>query len=218
MPPGAVCVLPLGIRDGIGETGRFEHRALADQMTHGKPIIGGFIARLPKTVLEQHLQAPVIGSLLRLSSGETLSEDALARDRDAIARGGGPFRYVVIHPDDKAPRLRDYVTSMLPVRLIANENGIELYRSDWRRCQVGATRAGTRSLSGHGAHSTPSGLVPTPAQYTTDSDAPSMPRSRSIVESASAIEQNGARPSRVRPGRTSARDDPLRQDAAIRRA
>ena len=31
----------------------------------------------------------------------------------------------------------------------------------------------------------------------TDSDAPSMPRSRSIVESASAIEQNGARPSRV---------------------
>ena len=82
MPPGAVCVLPLGLRDGIGELGRFEHRALADQMTHGKPIIGGFIARLPKAVFEQHVQAPVIGSLLRLSSGETLADaDARARPR-----------------------------------------------------------------------------------------------------------------------------------------
>ena len=55
-----------------------------------------------------------------------------------------PFRYVVIYPEatDTAPRLRAYVTSMLPVRLIAQlamasqngasrngagENGIELY-------------------------------------------------------------------------------------------
>ena len=123
MPPGAVCVLPLGLRDGLGGIGRFEHRALADQIAHGKPIVGGFIARLPKNVLEQHENAPVIGSLLRLSSGEALSEDALARDRDAIARDGVPFRYVVLHANDTAPQLRAYVTSMLPVRLVASESG-----------------------------------------------------------------------------------------------
>jgi hypothetical protein len=142
MPPGAVCVLPLGLRDGLGEVGRFEHRALADQVVHGKPIVGGFIARLPKSVFEQHAQAPVIGSLLRLSSGEAVDDAALARDREAIARDGVPFRYIVIYPKDTAPALRAYIRSMLPVRHIASqsgasqngtsqngagENGIELY-------------------------------------------------------------------------------------------
>lgn len=132
LPFGAVCVLPLGLRDGIGETGRFEHRSLAHQLTHGKPILGGFVARLPKAVIERHAESPVIGSLLRLSSGGTLDDAALARDRAAIARTGVPFRYVVIHVDDAAPRLRDYVTSMLSVRMIASENGaagerVELY-------------------------------------------------------------------------------------------
>lgn len=121
LPPGGVCVLPLGLRDGLGEVGRFEHRALADQIVHGKPIVGGFIARVPKAVFEQHAQAPVIGSLLRLSSGETLDDAALARDRDAVARNGVPFRYVVIYPEDTAPALRAYITSMLPLRLIASE-------------------------------------------------------------------------------------------------
>ena len=92
-------------------------------MVHGKPIVGGFIARVPKTVFEQHAQAPVIGSLLRLSSGETLADAALARDREAIARSGVPFRYVMIYPEDTAPALRAYITSMLPLRLIASEIG-----------------------------------------------------------------------------------------------
>jgi hypothetical protein len=127
MPPGAVCALPLGLRDGIGELGRFEHRALADQMIHGKPIIGGFIARLPKPVFQQHEQAPIIGSLLRLSSGEALPEADLARDRDAISRGGLPFGYIVLYPADTAPQLRAYVTSVLHAKLVRNERGIELY-------------------------------------------------------------------------------------------
>lgn len=144
MPPGAVCALPLGLRDGIGEIGRFEGRTLADQMVHGKPIIGGFVARLPKIVFQEHEQAPVIGSLLRLSSGETVSDADLARDRGTLTGEPGnlPFRYIVLHPADTAPALRAYITSILPVRLIASEkrasekgasekgaaeNGIELY-------------------------------------------------------------------------------------------
>ena len=43
----------------------------------------------------------------------------------------------------------------------------------------------------------PAGRAPTPAAYSTDSEIPSSPRSFSIAESASAIEQNGARPSHV---------------------
>jgi hypothetical protein len=41
-----VVELPTGMRDGFGETGRFDHRALAHQMAHGHPLAGGFVARL----------------------------------------------------------------------------------------------------------------------------------------------------------------------------
>jgi hypothetical protein len=75
-------------------------------------------------IFQHHQQAPIIGSLLRLSSGETLSEADRARDRGAPAL---PFRYIVLHPEGAAPQLRAYITSMLPVTLRGSENGIELY-------------------------------------------------------------------------------------------
>ena len=68
----------------------------------------------------------MIGSLLRLSAGATMTGTDLARDRASAQTL--PFRYIVLHPADTAPVLRAYITSTLPVRLIGSENGIELYR------------------------------------------------------------------------------------------
>src|SRR5271156_6014709 len=52
------------------------------------------------------------------------------------------------------------------------------------------------SGSGQGAQ-TLDGRVPTPAAQTTDSATPSRPRAFSTLDSASAMVQNGARPSQV---------------------
>ena len=86
MPPGAVCVLPLGLRDGIGELGRFEHRALADQITHGKPIVGGFIARLPKTVFEEH----AAGAGDRLAAAPVIRRNSSPRPRSRATATRSP--------------------------------------------------------------------------------------------------------------------------------
>lgn len=128
-PPGAVCLLPAGLRDGLGEIGYFEHRALFDQSIHGKPLVGGFVARLPSRVVRQYEEAHVLWSLIRLSSGETLSEDERARDR-AIA---GDFlrqsniRYFVLDRERASPQLLQYVADVLPVTLQRREAHLELY-------------------------------------------------------------------------------------------
>src|SRR5258707_831865 len=43
--PGAVCELPIGLRDGFGETGIFDSRTLWYQTIHKRPMTGGFVAR-----------------------------------------------------------------------------------------------------------------------------------------------------------------------------
>jgi hypothetical protein len=47
---GAVCELPLGIRDGLGERGAFDDRVLFYQTIHQR-LVGGFVARLPHAVV-----------------------------------------------------------------------------------------------------------------------------------------------------------------------
>jgi hypothetical protein len=64
----AVLELPLGIRDGFGETGRFDHRALVFQMTHRQPIAGGFVARLSPRTRLMYESSPALRSLMDFSS------------------------------------------------------------------------------------------------------------------------------------------------------
>ena len=45
--PGAVLELPLGIRDGFGEYGVLDSRVQDHQTLHEKPLVGGFVSRMP---------------------------------------------------------------------------------------------------------------------------------------------------------------------------
>src|SRR4051812_24680656 len=83
--PGAVCELPLGIRDGFGEAGRFDARVLYFQTLHGRPILGGFLARLPRSIPAWYRDTPVVSTLLRLSGGEPLAAATIDADRGRAA-------------------------------------------------------------------------------------------------------------------------------------
>ena len=48
---GTLCELPLGIVDGFGGTGQLDSRTLFYQTIHGRPMVGGFVARLPPAVV-----------------------------------------------------------------------------------------------------------------------------------------------------------------------
>lgn len=112
---GAVLHVPFGLRDGFGETGRLDPQAMWLQTIHHRPIVGGFVARLPPGIADRYLDMPVIGSLLRLSSGERLTTSEIDRDRavaNSLAAEG--FRYVLVNRLLANTDLQRYVERVFP--------------------------------------------------------------------------------------------------------
>jgi hypothetical protein len=68
-PRRALLELPIGIRDGFGERGRFDDESLFHQMHHGKPIVGGFVARLSPRITDGYERDYVFGQLLGFAEG-----------------------------------------------------------------------------------------------------------------------------------------------------
>jgi hypothetical protein len=124
---GAVCELPLGIRDGFGETGRFDSSVLMHQTVHERPIVGGFLARLPPAIASQYAAMPVIGSFLRLSSGGKLSDELIVTPRDgASTLASSGIAFVVLDTRTAPAALVRYVQS-LSLHVIAEEDGRIFY-------------------------------------------------------------------------------------------
>ncbi len=94
---GAVAELPLGLRDGFVTDGAFDHRALVHQMSHGRALAGGFVARLAPDVRKVYADTPVLSSLLRVS---TPSETDYRLDGDAAAQASAAgIAFVVVNRD-----------------------------------------------------------------------------------------------------------------------
>jgi hypothetical protein len=116
-PAGPVLDLPIGIRDGFGERGHLDHRALFYQTLHEHPIAGGFVARLSPRVRQAYEQDPVLGALLlekpmKPSAGQTL----------ACA-----FRYVIV-PKAIAASTRDIVNQVFELERLDGDDARDLYR------------------------------------------------------------------------------------------
>ena len=130
---GAVCELPLGARDGFGELGALDHRVLFYQTIHGRPMVGGFVARLPPSVLDMYRADPLISALLRLSA-PTAASDTTGPTPDrqsaaALLRRDG-IRFVMLNRTTSPPALLDYVIHDLPLTLIEEDDGRSLYVTD----------------------------------------------------------------------------------------
>lgn len=129
IPPGdgAVLELPMGLRDGFGVIGAFDERTLLHQMTHGHPLVGGFVARLPESVKRRYSEQPLLRSLLAMSAAmpPTPEDGALTPQQAArILREAG-VRYVVLHRGAASPQLAAYATS-LRLRSIQSADDREL--------------------------------------------------------------------------------------------
>ena len=111
--PGSVCELPMGLRDGFGETGRFDSRTLWYQTIHGRPMTGGFVARLSPRLVGAYSDAPVLGSLLRLSSGKPLAGELIPAPAEASAAlRAQNIRFVVVNRNGAPPDLLQYQTCL----------------------------------------------------------------------------------------------------------
>jgi len=126
---GAVCELPLGLRDGFGETGSLDEDVLLHQTIHERPIVGGFVARLPPSIAREYATMPILGSLLQLSSGAKISEtDASRSPREAAAvLAAAGIAFIVLDTRRASPDLIEFVQSKIELRRIGEEDGRVFY-------------------------------------------------------------------------------------------
>jgi hypothetical protein len=127
LPDGALLELPVGIRDGFGEEGRFDTSVLYYQTLHGRPIAGGYISRLSPRVADWYRTSP-FGTFLKLSAGGEVDAMEDARPDEAqdflVSTGIG---YVVVNESLSGPGLRRYVEAM-ELTLVASDGTRHLYR------------------------------------------------------------------------------------------
>jgi hypothetical protein len=96
-----VVELPVGLRDGFGEVGQFDHRALVYQTFHHRPIAGGFVARLAPRVRRQYEADATLAALLKLGMGQA----ELPVDLSSGLLGLG-ITHVIVNTDTMTKPLR----------------------------------------------------------------------------------------------------------------
>ena len=121
--------LPVGVRDGTSSVGNFTARSQFFQTVHGKPLIGGYLSRVPRKRIAEVRQDALLDALITLSEGGTLDR---AREADLVARGPEFIRrsrigYVVIDNDRTPPPLRDFAVRALRLRHVAAEDSYDLF-------------------------------------------------------------------------------------------
>lgn len=127
---GAVLELPFGLRDGFGETGHLDHRTLFYQTISNRPMLGGFVARLPVRVKSWYEHAPVVSVLLRLSDPACPASwsppvTAPREAHEALARWS--VRYVVLDRQAASAAMVRYVMATLPLRRLTEDKERVLY-------------------------------------------------------------------------------------------
>ncbi len=117
---GPVIDVPFGIGDGLSAGfGNQDRRILYYATIHGHPLVGGFIGRMPPEAAQAYLAMPIVGNVLRLSSGQPAVEEEVV----PVV----PFRYLVLDTVLASPELVAYVHSKLDVDLLESAEGRELY-------------------------------------------------------------------------------------------
>lgn len=126
---GAVCELPLGVRDGFGVIGTLDHRVLFYQTLHERPLVGGFVARLSPRVRAAYERDPLFSSLLRLSGGASGAGVTTppAREQVASLLSQHGIRFIVLNRQTASAELGEYVENTMPVDLIAEDGGLALF-------------------------------------------------------------------------------------------
>jgi hypothetical protein len=117
--PGSAAELPLGLRDGFGETGQLDSRALVHQLWHHRPLTGGFVARLPSTVRTRYVESPLLANLVEISTPAREDVMLLPTAADHATQLG--IRFVIVNRDT-------FVDGRLPRAALENA-GFELVQS-----------------------------------------------------------------------------------------
>jgi hypothetical protein len=124
---GALLELPVGIRDSFTNRGFLDHRALAYQIIHRRPIVGGVVSRMSPTIVAAYTDDPLIDGLLALSGRQAPEKLLPTRPAAAELLAKNGIAFVMLNRELASPELLEYVELQLPLVLIATSGERSLY-------------------------------------------------------------------------------------------
>jgi hypothetical protein len=123
--------LPFGLRDGLSTNGAFSAKNQYFQTLHEKPLIGGYLSRLPDGTMTRYRGNRVLRVLLRLSEDrpldEGMKEAALASAPAFVERM--QMGYALIDTGLCSRELVEFAKQAFSLTPVAAEGPLELYRT-----------------------------------------------------------------------------------------
>ena len=123
--------LPFGLRDGMSSYGNSTSAAQFFQTVHAKPILGGYLSRLPSGDLAEYLSRQVTAALIDLSAGRSLTSER----RVAVIRRSHELLptlnigYVVVNSARASEDLTQFAREAFDLTLVATEAERMLFRT-----------------------------------------------------------------------------------------
>jgi hypothetical protein len=127
--PVRVLHLPFGIRDGLSSRGNFSADAQFFQTFHEKPLVGGYLSRLPDGQVERYRKVRVLRVLMRLSEGRAVDAEMKAGALETARADAEKLRvgYVVVNRSRTSDELLEFAREAFAMRLVAADGEWELY-------------------------------------------------------------------------------------------
>lgn len=132
--PVRVMNLPFGLRDGLSSAGNTSAEFQYYQTAHEKPIVGGYVSRLPKGAVDRYRRDPMTSALMDLSEGRSLTT---ARRAEVLRVAHDPGRtlrlrvgWVVVDTSRASPELEQFAIDLFRLTYVERDGMWKLYRRD----------------------------------------------------------------------------------------
>jgi hypothetical protein len=130
---GTVLTVPFGVRDGFGEKGLLEHDSLYGQTIHGRPLAGGFIARLSPRVWTWYQETEPYRTLLALSAPGAAQVPLPTCESVRDGLRAASISHLVLYPRDTPDALRSFIESHMILRRVREDDQRVLFAVDVTR-------------------------------------------------------------------------------------
>jgi hypothetical protein len=129
--PVRVLTLPFGLRDGTSSHGNFKASTQFYQTVHEKPLVGGYLSRLPSLGIETYRRTHRLNVLMDLSARRSVSPERMERaiERAHLYPPRLDIGYVVVHTGLVSPQLVSFAKSAFDLEFVTSEAGQDLYRT-----------------------------------------------------------------------------------------
>jgi hypothetical protein len=124
--------LPFGLRDGLSSVGNTSAVYQYHQTAHEKPLVGGYVSRLPRGAADRYKRFPVTSALIDLSEGRSLTPERRASVLEAAHNR--PFRlrigWVVVDTRSASPELEQFAIEAFDLTYVERDGPWKLYRRE----------------------------------------------------------------------------------------